>query len=237
MSTRHGVEHVQGLLPTNLADDDPARTLTQSAALEQVLKGDPTGSLHIGVPLLEAEEVRFSELVQPQLGFGLQDAGPLTRRDQQRQDSCHCGLAGSGRATDDGVQAGANGRLEEGNGLRRNRPFPRQILQQEKSPQLLLPNGDDERLGDGWENRVQPAPIPERHGDHGIGRIEMLATLLGVVLDQLGQVVFRGVGQRQCFPSISVLEIGGTRPIDVDVFHTIDREQLPERPQRAMRNV
>ena len=121
--------------------------------------------------------------------------------------------------------------------MRRNRPFPRQILQQEKSPQLLLPNGDDERLGDGWENRVQPAPIPERHGDHGIGRIEVLATLLGVVLDQLGQVVFRGVGQRQCFPSISVLEIGRPRPVDVDVFHAIEREQLPERPQRAMRDV
>src|SRR5207237_5373728 len=44
--------------------------------------------LHIGVPLLEAEEVRFSELVQPQLGLGFQDAGPLARRDQQRKDSC-----------------------------------------------------------------------------------------------------------------------------------------------------
>src|SRR2546428_11407507 len=88
VATRHGVEHVQGPLPTNLADDDPARTLTQSAALEQVLKGDATGSLHIGVPLLKAEEVRSSELVQPHLRSGLQDARPLTRRDQQRQDSC-----------------------------------------------------------------------------------------------------------------------------------------------------
>src|SRR6202035_3748087 len=112
--------------------------------LEQVLKGDATGSLHIGVPLLEAEEVSFSELVQPLLGFGPQDAGSLACRDQQRQDSCQGGLAGSGRATDDGVQAGASDRLEEGNGLRRSRPFPCQILKQEKSPQLLLPNGDDE---------------------------------------------------------------------------------------------
>src|SRR6202011_2698901 len=64
VSTRHGVEHVQGLLPANLSDDNPAGTLTQSAALKQVLKSDPTGSLHIGVPLLKAEEVRLSELVQ-----------------------------------------------------------------------------------------------------------------------------------------------------------------------------
>src|SRR6202165_324624 len=143
----HGVEHVQRLLTPDLADDDSARTLPEGAALEEILERHPARPFHVRVALLEAEEILLSELVQPELGLGLEHTGSLAGRNEQRQEASHRGLPRAGGTANHRVQASPNGGVEDGYRLGRNRVLSLKILEGEKAAQLLLADRDHERLG------------------------------------------------------------------------------------------
>jgi hypothetical protein len=62
-------------------------------------------------------------------------------------------------------------------------------LEDEEAAQLLLANGDHERLRDRRQNGVEAAAVPQGDRDQGVGGIEVLPALLGVILDQVDEVV------------------------------------------------
>src|SRR5258708_34988661 len=92
VSAGHRMDHVERLCPSDLADDDPLGTLTQSGALKYILHVDSAGALNVRVALFEAEELR-TQLVQPEFGLCLADAGALALWVPQRQNSSQVRLA------------------------------------------------------------------------------------------------------------------------------------------------
>ena len=162
VSAGHGMDHVECLCPSDLADDDPLRPLAQCCPLKQVLHGDAAGALDVRVAFFEAEELG-AQLVQPQLGLGLEYAGPFALRDHQRKYPRQRRLAGASWAAEDDVQARPHRGLEERDRPSRDRSGPDQVAKAEESTQLLLPDGDDERLCNRRKHGIETAAVA--HGD------------------------------------------------------------------------
>ncbi len=72
----HGLEHVEGLGPAALADDDPVGPHPQRVA-DQVAGRDLARALDVGRPGLHPDDVR---LLEPQLGRVLDRRHPLVAR-------------------------------------------------------------------------------------------------------------------------------------------------------------
>ena len=78
----HGLEHVEGLAATTLADDDAVRAHTQTA-LDQLANRHRSLAFDVGRTRFELDPVR---LLQLELGRVLARDQPLVLRDERRKD-------------------------------------------------------------------------------------------------------------------------------------------------------
>ena len=120
----HGLEHVEGLAPPDLADDDAVGPHAQRVAHEVADRGG-ADAVGVGGPGLEPHDVRRG---QAQLGGVLDGDHPLAVGDQRAERVEQGGLARAGAAADDHVGPGARpptqqvgdaGRAERAEGDRR----------------------------------------------------------------------------------------------------------------------
>ena len=112
----HGLEHVEGLAGTALADDDAVGPHAQ-AVLDEVADGDLAATLDVGRAGLQREDVVLVEL---ELLGVLDRDDALVGGDERRQHVERRRLTGTGTAGDDDVEAADHAGLEEAGRVRRS---------------------------------------------------------------------------------------------------------------------
>ena len=99
MTGVHGLEHVQGLTATDLADDDAIGSHPERVP-DQIADGDLAAALDVGRPGLERNDVGLGEA---ELGGVFDRDEPLLVRDGTREDAEQRGLAAPRTSADHDV--------------------------------------------------------------------------------------------------------------------------------------
>src|SRR5438093_287644 len=162
MARVHGLEHVEGLARTALADDDAVGPHAQGVPHE-LADGDGAPTLDVRRPRLERDDVLLAEL---ELGGVLDRDDPLVVRDEGREDIERRRLARAGAARHEDVQARFDAGLEEVEHLRGGSPEPDEVVDGERAGRELPDRDDrtDERQG--RDDRVDAGAVCQAGVDH-----------------------------------------------------------------------
>ncbi len=151
----HGLDHVKGLGPSTLTDDDPIGTHAEGV-LDEVRRGDGTPALNVRRPRFQADDVL---LLHAELGGVLDRDDPVIVLDEARKRVQQCCLARAGASGDDDVEPRLHDGLHQHQHLGGEGLEPEQVvLRQRLRPEH--PDGQDRTVeGQRRDDRVDSGAV------------------------------------------------------------------------------
>ena len=227
VSRVHGLEHVQRLPGTALADHDPVGAHPQGVD-QEIARGDLALALQVLGPRLEADQVLLAEL---ELGGVLDGDDPLLFGDEAREDVEQGGLSRSGSSRDQDVESRPDRRLQGQGHLRGDRPEADQILVVERVRREATDREGGAVQGKGRNDRIDATSVLEAGVHHRVRLVDPPPHLGHDALDdphQVGVVAEPDGGLLELARSLHVHLLGA---VDEDVADRRVAEQRLDRPQ------
>ena len=178
----HGLEHVEGLAATDLADDDPVGPHPQGVA-DEVPDADLAAALGVGRAGLEPHDVGLLEL---ELGGVLDGDDPLPLGDERRQHVERRGLAGARTAGDEDVELAPHAGLEEQGEVHGQRPEVDEVGRRCRGPRRTSGSSASAPLSDsGGMMALTREPSGRRASTMGLDSSTRRPTALDDLVDHL----------------------------------------------------
>ena len=181
----HGLEHVEGLGPADLADDDAVGPHAQRVA-DEVADADLASTFDVGRPALEADHVALAEL---ELDRVLDGDDALGVGHERRQHVEQRRLAGAGPAGHEDVQPAADAGRDQLGDRRRERPEPDQVVDLQRVAGELADGEHRAVDGQRRDHRVDAGAVGQAGVDHRRRLVDAPADLGDDALDDPPEVV------------------------------------------------